>query len=458
MNQLSIRLRLTIWYVISLSAMLAIFSFAIDALMHARLLSRTDFELDEELHELVLEVQLARDRDDLLRQLNLRFSEHKSFEFQIQYEAGSRLFASRGLQSETVPAPDAFDGDDRQFSSIALASLGDSRIASQRLTTPGGTLIVQSVMPLGRYVAELRDLRRLLLTMSPLVVLVSIGGGYWLAGRALRPVDQMTRSAERITAAQLDERLEVVNPRDELGRLAATLNCMIERLQLALNETRQFTADAAHELRTPLAVIRSTAELALHSARSADYYRECLSEIVDETERMTNLSNQLLLLAREDADVGETHLHAIRLDELMHKIAVDLEPLCDDRSLTLACQLETDLRVAGDEERLRRVFVNLLDNAIKYTPTGGRISMSLARDGRSARATVSDTGVGISPEHLPHVFDRFFRADPSRTRDTGGAGLGLAICRAIVARHGGSIEIASRAGSGTQVEIRLSCV
>lgn len=452
---LPIRGKLTLWYAGSLTVLIGLFGVLIDGLMHERLLARTDFELDEELHELALETGLARDRDQLLRQLHLRFGSHETFEFVVQTPAGKCVFASPRMTNISEALPLTRAGADVAYRNVTLEGLGSCRIGTEPATGPEGPLSIAVIMPLGRYVAELRDLRLLLVTVGPLVVLIAIAGGYWLSWRSLRPVDRMTAAAARISAENGSERLQVANPGDELGRLAVTLNAMIDRLQKSLDEMRQFTADAAHELRTPLAVIRSAAEVALRNPRPAEYYEDALQGIAEEAERLTHLSDQLLLLAREDAGLNHGMPEPLDLGQLAQTAAADLEPLAEQKGLTLTCEVHEPAYVLGDAERLRRVFVNLLDNAVKYTEPGGRIDVAVAARSDSIEVTFRDTGIGIAPEHLPRIFDRFYRADPSHNRETGGTGLGLAICRAIVASHGGTLSIESEEGAGTEVRIVL---
>ncbi|OYW16057.1 MAG: hypothetical protein B7Z55_14345, partial [Planctomycetales bacterium 12-60-4] len=298
---LSIRLKMTLWYAASLIATLFVLGWLLDAAMHDRLLARTDAELAEELDELVLELQLASDHEQLLKQVGLRFRQHPSFEFQIKTANGQRLFASSRVEDTLLPLPVTPPVGQRRFESARLPMLGDCRVGTQTIERHGDVLAVSTITSLRGLTADLRDLRQLLWVMVPLVVFVSAGGGYWLAVRALRPVDRMTRLAERVTAAQLDERVAITCAHDELGRLGTTLNAMMDRLQNSVEQMQQFTADAAHELRTPIAVIRSTAELALRQPRSEAYYQDSLQAIAEESERMTALADQLLLLAREDA-------------------------------------------------------------------------------------------------------------------------------------------------------------
>lgn len=453
--RLSLRLRLTCWYAASLIVLLSIFGGLIDGLMHERLLARTDFELDEELHELALEIRLAKSINELRQQLEFRFGDHKAYEFRVETAAEESIFNSRRLGKDSIPRPQEFEGETIDFVSATLPELGDSRIASQRVSTSLGPMTVQVIMPLGLHLAELTDLRWLMLAVGPLMVLVSIAGGYWLARRALAPVDRMTQAAARINAQQLNERLVVANSHDELGRLATTFNGMLDRLEESFAELQNFTADAAHEFRTPLAVMRTSLEVALRSPRSTEYYQNRLQDMAEEVERLTSLSNQLLLLAREDAGFSDGDSECIDLGNLIGSVADDLESLADEKSLIINCPLSANVLVQGSPEPLRRVFLNLLDNAIKASPPSAEIELELTvRNGR-AIVTVTDEGPGIPAAHLPHIFERFYRSDPSRSRETGGTGLGLAICRAVVSRHGGAIRVESEMGHGTRFLVEL---
>ena len=454
-NRLPIRARLTAWYAASLSAMIFVFGLSIDGLMHDRLMTRTDAELDEELHELALEIEMAADRDDLLRQLDLRFGRHETFDFVVQTHDGDCVFSSRRLRDVPTALARTRAGVGTSHSSAALDGVGRCRIGARAVRGPDGPMSMAVVAPLSRYLAELQDLRWLLATVGPLVVLIALFGGWWLARRSLSPVDAMTAAAARITSERLGERLTSGHSEDELGRLASTLNAMLDRLQRSLDDTRRFTADAAHELRTPLAVIRSTAEVALRSRRSEEEYADCLHTVLDGTERLTSLSNQLLILAREDAGLHEEPQQSLDLAQVIQETAADLEPLAELRGVRLYFDQMKPTPVLADRERMRRVFVNLLDNAIKYTPGGGEVRLAIGvRDGR-AEVLIRDTGIGIAAQHLPHIFDRFYRADASHDRATGGTGLGLAICRAIVASHRGEIQLSSEWSVGTEVRVIL---
>jgi heavy metal sensor kinase len=286
---------------------------------------------------------------------------------------------------------------------------------------------------------------------GPLVLLIATAGGYLLAGRALAPVDAITTLASEVSAGDLHARLDLDLPDDELGRLARTFDAMLERIETSFERQRRFTSDAAHELRTPLATMRSQIDIILARSRAAGDYREAFQELDVDVERMTKLVAALLTLARSDS--GQLPLERAPTD-LAAIIAAVLGPYdqtARGAGLSLIDQ-SSSTECAVDRDLIIRLLINLLDNAIAHTPPGGRISVGCGvRDGR-ARLWVEDTGTGIPPEHQPHVFDRFYRVDPGRARAHGGTGLGLSIAQAIVEAHGGTISLESTPGMGTRVE------
>ncbi|HET7133102.1 MAG TPA: ATP-binding protein, partial [Gammaproteobacteria bacterium] len=280
--------------------------------------------------------------------------------------------------------------------------------------------------------------------------------GYWMSRRALAPVDRITQTARLIGADNLSQRLHVAASGDELERLAQTLNEMIARLEDAFQRITRFTADASHELRTPLALMRTTAEVALRAPPAAHEERAALEQIVAEIERTSQIVENLLLMARADAGVAELRKHAVNAVDAVRDACSEATMLARVKGLALKARLPDEpLAVHGDGDALRRLFLILLDNAVKYTPTPGTIEVSIGRDRGVVCAAVRDTGVGIPPEHLPHVFERFYRVDRARSRAEGGAGLGLAIGRWIAEAHGGSLraESVERCGSTFYVEL-----
>jgi heavy metal sensor kinase len=265
----------------------------------------------------------------------------------------------------------------------------------------------------------------------------------------------MTVEAGAITAAHLDRRVQVGNHGDELDRLARTLNGMIARLERSFEETRRFTADAAHEFRTPLAVIRNAAEVALSGSHDAEENRRLFEDILEEEERLKRLTEQLLFLCREDAGLLPEVRQPVSLETIVRQAAEPMGELATANGLTLTVKSLSACRVAGDPEGLRRLLFNLLDNAIKYTPEGGKVEVGCECRNGSAELSVADTGIGIPPEHIPHIFQRFYRVDPARSREAGGTGLGLSICQVIAKSHGGTIRLESEAATGTRIVVTL---
>jgi heavy metal sensor kinase len=285
--------------------------------------------------------------------------------------------------------------------------------------------------------------------------LLSAALAYWLARQALAPVDQLRRATEAVSADRLDQRLEIANVHDELGLLTRTINAMIGRLERSFAEVRRFTADASHELRTPLTALRTEVEVALGKSLSPAEHQQLLAGLLEELVRMSRLTDQLLTLSRRDAGVEQFNPVPLDLAGLAASVVEVMRPLAESRGLHLHFDERARVTVEGDEGRLRQVVVNVLDNALKYTPEGGRVAVRVDRHGRNAVLLVEDTGVGIAAEHLPHIFERFYRVDRARSRSEGGAGLGLSIARSIVAAHGGSIALTSVPGQGTVCTVTL---
>jgi heavy metal sensor kinase len=276
-----------------------------------------------------------------------------------------------------------------------------------------------------------------------------------MSGRALKPVDQIARTARRISGQNLSERLPLRMTGDELDRLSATLNEMLARLEGAFGRITQFTADASHELRTPVAIIRTTAEVTTARPRTPEEHEKAWAQVISQTERTAQLIDGLLLLARADAGWDDLSFEAFDLAETLRAVTAEMEILAEASGLRLTAELPREHPMTGDSDALRRLLLILLDNAIKYTAPGGAVHVDMRLDGSSAVIQVRDTGAGIAPEDLPHIFDRFYRTARDRSRKTGGAGLGLAIAQWLAARHGGTIQVESTPGSGSTFRLIL---
>ena len=456
MRPLSIRWRLTLWYGAVLAAILVGFSGAVYLLMRHHLLALTDAALAEESADLAADVGRCKSLADFPRELGLRYASHEGYEFQVRTTEGLSLFQSDGLRPEGLPFSIPLTPPDRPvFTTLALGRLGRWRMASRLIPHPIHPMVVQAAVSLTPNDQAQRELIAVLLLTGPLALAGTLGGGYMLARKALAPVDRMVATAQEITATRLDRRLDAPNSQDELGRLATAFNDMISRLERSFEEIRRFTADAAHELRTPLAAMRTEAEVALRSPRAPEQDGRVLENLLEEIERLTRLVSQLLFLCREDTGIGVGEFRPVRLDELVREVGDHMQVAAREKGVELRVDLSTPSPIRGDADRLRQLFFNLLDNAIKYTPSGGTVVVRAESPNGQARVIVTDTGVGIPAEHLPRVFDRFYRVDPSRSPETDGTGLGLAICRSIAEAHGGHLEIDSDLGQGTRATLLL---
>jgi len=454
----SIKFRFTIWYLLVLAVLLI----ALSAGVYFYLSRSLYHNLDDSL-EL---------RSTQLRSIPAILESIRQGEFQEQLGEIIILYFYSGNQLVEVSAPGISISLTHEFISEAIA--GSSSFATTQtaegervrlLTVPINISILgppPGIQPAALVIAHstkqidqaLAGLLRTLIIAVPLALALAAGGGIFLARRALKPVDKIAQTAREIGESDLSQRINV-NTKDELGRLAATLNEMIGRLEKAFQRQKQFTGDASHELRTPLAVIEAESTLALQKERPSSDYQRSLEIISQESRQMSSLIDKLLTLARADAGKEQWNFTEVNLGKLISNLSADVEVLCKEKGLSLQLGKTKDLVVKGDEARLRELFMNLLDNAISYTPAPGTVSVSFRREGQMAVVAITDTGIGIPAEDIPFIFERFYRVDKSRSRAEGGSGLGLAICQYIAEAHGGKIEVESKVGAGSTFSVWL---
>jgi heavy metal sensor kinase len=470
---LSIRQRLTLWYTFVL--MIAMIAFAAVIFIGGawQLESTTDRELQQTARQLT--GPLLRGEDPLVIDTSYRVL---SLDGQIVRSSGlpvrripvapEVLAAARQGQSwrETVRTPPI--PPDVAAGETPARRVAPLTPAVRMLSVPLGKP-ARVILQVGKVEADVLRLRALLITTLAVGLVLGLPlaalGGWWLAGRALAPVRAMVEAANRIEAENLADRLPQPPQRDELGQLARTFNQLLDRLQAAFQRERRFTADISHDLRTPLALIKSSIEVALNRPRSAAELRSTLAEADTQIDRLSGLLDAALTLARADSGQLQEHFTALNLSELLTDLVETSAPYAqEERGQALACDIIPDLWVRGDRDHLTRLFLNLLDNAMQYTPGGGRgvhdgIRVLAAATREQLTVTVEDTGSGIAPEDLPHVFDRFYRADKARS---GGshpparhAGLGLSIAQVIAHAHGGEITVESVLGQGSRFIVRL---
>lgn len=381
--------------------------------------------------------------------------EHSGDYLQIYGENGDWIFRSPAMTRYGV-APihptlvtDAH-ADDIVFDGHAF------RLLTQRVEANHHAYTVQTGLPIDQVVGTLSTFRRYLLLFAPLLLLAAAVGGYWLSRKALSPVDLITRTAQSISGRNLSERLKTLKTGDELQRLSDTLNGMLSRIEGAFLRVTQFTADASHELRTPISLIRTEAEIALRKSRGDVEYRRALRHILLESERTSVLIEELLTLARADSGRENLRLQALDLRSVILAIGSEWRQMIEARGLQFNLKVSDDVPIVlADRTALGRVLAILLDNAQKYTPAPGRVNLQIEQVGDKALITVSDTGIGIPVEDQCRIFERFYRVDRVRSRALGGAGIGLSIAHWIVQQHGGAVSVQSDLGKGSTFLVEL---
>lgn len=463
MKPLTLRTKLTLSYTILLAVLLS----AIGLVYYRALAGQLDADATEELAELTSgihgylriaggEVTLDYDRNDPEQ---AAFVERAGRYFQAyDVVSGQLLLQSPALVPlgvQYTPAEiRAFAAEPRDID--VLTDRGRLRLSNSLFTpAPGATYLVQVGVRLNVIDAALSWFLALLLwSLVPCVVIAMIAGR-WMAGRALAPLARLAAETHAIDVSDLGRRLTVRGGGDELDAVAHAFNDTLERLERAVGDMKQFSTALAHELRTPLAALRGDTELALLHARSPEEYRRGLASQLEELDRLAHLITDLLTLAR--AEAGDIPLAAdpVDLDALARSVCQSLAPVAEARGLTLTCTGSEGTVVRGDAGWLERLLLNLVDNAIAFTPAGGQVFVRVSQGEGSGRIEVRDTGIGIASADLPRLFERFYQADPSRSARGGGIGLGLSLARWIARRHNGTIEVASEPGRGSAFTVRL---
>lgn len=464
------RVRLAVWHAVVLATVLSLF--ALGTYLHLRrsALQRTDTSLRETAATFV-DFWVSELADDGTTPTaaakeaiaEIRYPDHQVLVLDgaghlIAATADTAAMAagiSNGSERPEFPLSRGLPGP--AAGSVRWTTIGDegegTRVRASRLTLGGTEFILMVLRPMASEHETIDAFLEAMLIAIPLALLLSGIGGYLLARASLRPVAAMAERAEQISAARLDTRLPIANPHDELGDLGGVLNRLLDRLSAALAQQRQFMADASHELRTPVAALRSAADVTLARAnRTSEEYTDALHVISTEGRRLSRIVNDLFLLARADAGEQPLRAEAFYLDEVVAECVRAGRALAAPRQVQVDMELQDEALLHGDETLIRGLVMNLVDNAVKFTPAGGRVSLALTRDGDRFRISVSDTGTGIPDSIRERIFDRFVRGDVARGRRGAsgeGAGLGLAIARWVAEAHGGrlALEASSPAGS-----------
>lgn len=458
---LSLRRRLTLWYSLmllcGLIALAATTWFAVSHLLKA--------DIDASLAKWMRGAEETLEKEAPTRSINRIQDEFLEYAMtlpgnsilQVLDQDDTDLSPRRSVNEPRLPVLGAGDHLNAGVYSTIQITSQDYRVLAQAIVVEGHVYRIQIAEPLGKVDTLMRHFGIILIWIAPLVLMVASLGGYWISLRALAPVDTMTAAARAIGIHNLSQRLKIPHVQDELQRLSQTFNEMLDRLEAAVSRLSQFTADASHELRSPIALIRTTAEIALSQQRSPEAYRAALQQVVLASERVSSLVEDLLELAR--SDTGRTSLPFARTD--LGALAIEVHhqclPLAGAKQVSLTVDIPTSgNHVAGNEMALRRLIVILVENAIKFTRPGGSVNISTTDVDGIVTLRVRDTGIGIPQTVLPHIFERFYRADRSRNRE-GGTGLGLSIAQAIARAHEATIQVKSEVGVGSDCSIQFKC-
>jgi heavy metal sensor kinase len=464
MNTRSIKLRLVVWY----AGVMTVVFVLLGGLMYVGLklyleqsLGADQVRRAQQIAETLLGNLGKTGEAHVVSEINSWFAPETNDRFiRITREDGTVLYLSRSpkdLRFDPGAVAPYRDGGRQNWSRTETAGGGrELLIAAVPCRSDEGKLYVVEVgASLAPVEAVLQRLIILLALALAVMVLVATGGGYLLIRRALAPVERIASSAEQITLHNLSDRLPVARTGDELQRLSISLNRMIARLEDAFQHNRRFIADASHELRTPLTIMRGELESIVDQTGREPEVQRTAASILEEVERLARIVEGLFAVSRLDA--GEAQKECVRFD-LAGLAATTAEQMCllaEDKGISISTNIPRGVEIEGDRARMKQVVVNLLDNAIKYTPPGGNIGISVGVSGGRAILEVEDNGIGIPAEALPHIFDRFFRVDKARSREMGGAGLGLSIVKSICTAHGGKVDFTSEEGRGSRFRVEL---
>jgi heavy metal sensor kinase len=456
----TLRGRLTILYGILLASALALYAVGTSLYLLHDLKQQQDASLDRDIETVEGLLSLSPDGGIKLGPQEGEANEEapgRGYLLEVWSIGGKLLYRSAGLDGNPLGPPPKLDGqhEEETPSSYHLQDGTKVRVADRLHRMEGQLFVVRLALNEGPLWDEFWDMVSVFSIGLPITVLLIGLTGYIVAGRALRPVDTMAHRAGRISAEHLNERLLIENPDDELGHLGLAFNETLARLERSFEQLRRFTADASHELRTPLTAIRSVGEVALQNTGDATYYRDIIGSMLEEVGRLTRLVESLLTISRADAGQVQLQRTVVGVLGLAKESTALLEVLAEEKHQTIAVDGDPSLAVRGDRLILRQALINLIDNAVKYSPSGGSIQVRVKAIGKDVLIEVQDSGPGIPPEHIDKIFQRFYRVDRARTRAEGGTGLGLSIVEWAVSVNGGSVELNRVPGPGCTFTIRL---
>ena len=468
MRPVGVRGKLTAWYILVFSVVLACFCVSIYIMMESKLMHSVDRRL-QTMAELISKTELCAVPNflppDFERRLNRIFGTRPVGKFvrvlDLSGEIGSRtenldetkIPVNKDLVREVVARGEIIFETQYPLGPKIPIRFINYPVKRFNQTKVHGVVQVGTSLEFVR--ESMRNLVVVFLVLGPSLLLAAALVGFFLAGKAFKPIREIARTTRHITVNNLDARITVPVAHDDIGQLADTINGMLDRLSLSFQKTTQFTADASHELRTPLTIMQGELEIALRGERSKEEYVDTLGSSLEEVERMSKIVNDLLLLSKSDMGQEMTARDPVDLGVLLDNLLPPFRLMAAEQKIELSSSIEDVDTVLGDQLKLRQLLVNLLTNAIRYTPEGGKVNLTLKNVAGGVEIAVADTGIGIPEEDIARIFDRFYRADKARSRQYGGSGLGLSIVKSIIKSHGGTIKVDSVVGKGSVFKVTL---
>ncbi len=449
----NVRTRLTLWYVLALTLILLIYAGIAISLVYMDLRRNLDRELEEDYEIIENLIHTKPDGSVIIHEADDPYFHERWFD--IWSRDWQKLYESRPFSSQSFPHISKAEKSSEGFSSRSLVLDNKVRVREMygKTNIEGKWLFIRLFKPEELLWKEVGTFGWLMLLALPVAILIAGLGGYFLTKRLLAPVDHMAEKARKIGEENLQERLPVINPHDELGNLATAFNELLERMEKSFTRLKEFTSDAAHELRTPLTAIRSIGEVGLQEDQNISYYRNVIGSVLEENQRLTRLVDSLLFLSGADSQEFKPNIRKFQLYPFVEQTIEFIQALAEEKKQTIHLEGGKNITLQADQGLLKEALLNLLDNAIKYSAAGTDVTVQISQNGESTEIKVIDQGVGIPREEQAKIFERFYRVDKARSREMGGSGLGLAIALWTVQIQGGTIEVESEAGNGSSFTI-----
>ena len=449
----NVRTRLTLWYVLALTVILIVYAGIAISLIYMDLQKNLDRELEEDYEIIENLIHTKPDGSVIIQEADDPYFHERWFD--IWSRNWQKLYESRPFSSQSLPPISEAEKNSEgfYFRSLVLANKVRVRVMYGQTNIEGQWLFIRIFKPEERMWKAVSTFAWLMLLALPLAIIVAGLGGYFLTRKLLAPVDHMAQKARKIGEENLQERLPVINPHDELGNLATAFNELLERLEKSFSRLKEFTSDAAHELRTPLTAIRSIGEVGLQEDQDVSYYRNVIGSVLEENHRLTRLVDSLLFLSGADSQKFKPNIRAFQLYPFVEQTIEFIQALAEEKKQTIHLEGDKNITLRADPSLLKEALLNLLDNAIKYSPAGTDIRVQLFQNNETTAIQVTDQGPGIPKEEQAKIFERFYRVDKARSREMGGSGLGLAIALWTVQIQGGTIKVESEAGNGSSFTI-----